>query len=81
MWICMICADKLKNDEACMGKIEMLRECLENLMQERDLLEHPGIDERIILKGILNEEDGWTYNGSSENVNEPSNSTKCRVFV
>jgi len=27
-------------------------------MQERDLLEHPGIDEMIILKGILNEEEG-----------------------
>ena len=27
-------------------------------MQERDLLEHPGIDERIILKGILNQQEG-----------------------
>ena len=29
------------------------------LMQERDLLEHRGLDERIILRGILNEEGCW----------------------
>jgi len=52
----MIGIDKLKKDKACVGKIR--RNAYRILMQERDLLEHPGIEELIILKCILNEEEG-----------------------
>jgi len=58
-------------------------------LREREHLEDPGIDERIMLKWIFKKWDGvWTGfiwlkigTGCYECCNEISGSTKCREFL
>jgi hypothetical protein len=57
-------------------------------LRERDHLEDPDIDGRIILRWIFRKWDVWAWTGSiwlrivtGECSNEPAGSTKCREFL